>query len=203
MPYTPVQSNTFKEIRLDTCANKISVMSTHQCPEYLKRSSLPRTVSPPPRKKIRGMCRTMKIFGEAKVQIPFRDLVIIVDVDFLLLEDPVLSSLSMKDMIQDGFDLLIQERHISFGERRQNLGLKNFSSSTTGKLTTNPTYSTPSQSFSVSIKLSVIHQFNRLESCYTVQPANRYINPRQTPSSTFRTNAKHMPKTRPPRGGST
>lgn len=60
------------------------------------------------------------------IQIPFRDHGIIIDVNFLLLEDPVASLFTMKYMLENHPDLSIQGLFMNFNVQLQALELNNY-----------------------------------------------------------------------------
>lgn len=76
----------FTGIRLETFANQRWVISIQKYESYCKELSLPRTVKAVIGGKVRGISGTSKGVGEESIQIPFRDLSSIADVNFLLIE---------------------------------------------------------------------------------------------------------------------
>lgn len=51
---------------------------------------------------------------------------IIIDVEFLILKEKVLSLLSMKDMVTNKLDISIQDGHITFSGSKQPLAMENY-----------------------------------------------------------------------------
>lgn len=64
--------------------------------------------------------------GTANIQIHFKGLRKIIDVDFLLLDDAIPSLLLMRDMVKNGLDISLLKRHVSYGGRTHMLQMKNY-----------------------------------------------------------------------------
>lgn len=76
-------------------------------------------------KGIRGIKRSI---GIILIQIPFVDLNLQIDVEFLLLDDPnVPSLLSMRDMARNGLDVSLQKKLVTFAGKEQKLQMINYS----------------------------------------------------------------------------
>ena len=101
-------------------------MSTIQYDPYCNTFNLKKLIKPLKGKQVRGIGGCSIAIGEARVQIPFKDLGIIIDVKFLILKDKIPSLLSMKDMLDNGLDLSIQGRYITLGNRKQDLHFQNY-----------------------------------------------------------------------------
>lgn len=59
--------------------------------------------------------------GTALIQITFKALHLVIDVDFLLLSEEVPILFSMRDMFQNGFEISIQRAQVMHGQRTQRL----------------------------------------------------------------------------------
>lgn len=62
----------------------------------------------------------------ARIQIKFKDLYIVIDVDFLLITADIQTLLSMRYIVENGLDISIKSKTISNGERRQKKNFQNF-----------------------------------------------------------------------------
>lgn len=63
--------------------------------------------------------------GTVRIQIPFTDLRVIIDVDFLINTEAFPTLLSMQEMVRNQLHIYIQHGHISFSERIQPLAMEN------------------------------------------------------------------------------
>lgn len=75
---------------------------------------------------MKGIGGTQRALVSAVIQIPFRDLAIIIDVHFLRLESIIPTLLSMKYMVTNGLDISIQGCYMSLEGRRQKLSMQNY-----------------------------------------------------------------------------
>lgn len=116
---------TFNGIRLDTCANRRSVMAIGQYHAYYTTFGLSNFMCPIRGKEVRGIGGTSKAIGEANISIRFREIGIMIDVDLLNLPGTIPSLLSMKDITDNNLYLFIQERYISWNGRTEKLQLVN------------------------------------------------------------------------------
>lgn len=116
----------FDGLRLDTGANRASVMCGNQYEAYTKEFGLRNAMRPAPDRTIRGIGGRRKAAGMEMIQIPFSDLGLVIDVDFVIINEEVPSLLSMKDMYTNGLDLSIQGRYVSLANRRHKLAFENF-----------------------------------------------------------------------------
>lgn len=119
-------SDQFEGVRLDTAANRRSVMSIRQYEAYQKEFGLRVPIRATERRTLRGIGGHGTIVGEAMIQIPFGDLGLVIDVTFTILEEDVPSLLSNRDMIDNGLDLSLQGRYLYKGSRKQPLALENY-----------------------------------------------------------------------------
>lgn len=59
-----------------------------------------------------------------KLQIPFKDVYLVLDVKFIVIKEPVPKFISMQDMIVNGLEVSIQKHLITCGSRSQRLCLE-------------------------------------------------------------------------------
>lgn len=95
---------TFKEIRIDTCANMRSAMARQQYIGYCDMFLLKNELQPFSDKIFRCIGGTGKGMGESRIQITFSVLRIIIYVKFVVLEYYVPSLLCMKYMLYKNLD---------------------------------------------------------------------------------------------------
>lgn len=113
-------------IRLDTAANRRSVMGESQYEAYKRDFGLKVPILPSTRKDLKGVGGNGKVIGEPHIQIPFNALRLIIDVTFSIMEQDTPSLLSNKDMIDNGLDVSLQGRYLHVGQRRQPLSIENY-----------------------------------------------------------------------------
>lgn len=116
----------FDGLRLDTCANRASVMSRSQYLAYTIKYGLKETIRPATHKGIRGIGGVQKAVWVVRVQIPFDGLRTVIDVDFLIIEDDFPTLLSMKYMVTNGLDISLQRRCMKLGKPTHPLSMENF-----------------------------------------------------------------------------
>lgn len=115
----------FDGIRIDTAANRKSIMSMNQYNAYCKTFGL-RPAIKPRTKGITGIGGRKAGRGTVMIQIPFPNLSIIINIDFLLIDSNVPTLLCMKDMIDNNLDISIQDRNIRYKNKVQKLVLENY-----------------------------------------------------------------------------
>lgn len=113
-------------VRIYTCANLTSIMSNEQYRAYLRGFGLKRAMRLNTGRTVRGIGGKRISIGTAAIQIPLRDLSIIIEVEFLILAEATPSLLSIKDMLMNNLDISILWRYISLGPRRYNLKVENY-----------------------------------------------------------------------------
>lgn len=64
--------------------------------------------------------------GVVMIQFLFKKLDVFSDIDFLVTEENIPTFMFMKDMVDNGFDISVQDRYVSFGEKRHPLILENY-----------------------------------------------------------------------------
>lgn len=99
-------------------------MSYTQYNAYCKEFNVPFDINRRDQQGIRGVGGSAKVIGSAIIPIPFRDLNLIIEVKFQIVNERVLSLLSNRDMIENGLDISLQRKTISYGKNEQCLDLK-------------------------------------------------------------------------------
>lgn len=89
----------FRDLHIDTCANKSPVMSLSQYKDYCSEFQVPVRIDRSKDKSLRGIGGRSQPIGTATIPVPFRDLNLVIDVQFQIVPDSVPSLLSMKDMV--------------------------------------------------------------------------------------------------------
>lgn len=68
----------------------------------------------------------MKVLGMVKIQIPFKGIGLIIEVDFLVLQQEVPTLLSLLDMFLNGLGISVQKCHVSLVKKTHKLHTENF-----------------------------------------------------------------------------
>lgn len=118
--------HTFYGLRIDTRANRTSIMSCKQYDSYCRSFGYKTVITQPQGRIVRGIGRYQDAAGMASIQIPFQDLGLILDVDFKLLSERVPPLLSMRDMVGNSLDFSLQDRTITFEGLSQVLKFDNY-----------------------------------------------------------------------------
>lgn len=121
----PKGQTNFDGVKIDTAANRKSIMGTHQYDEYCKTFGLRPAIRTQTRGVI-GIGGRKSSIGTVTIQIPFPNLGLIIDVCFLLMTGNVPTLLCMKDMIDNNLDISLQHRTITHEGRKQQLRLENY-----------------------------------------------------------------------------
>lgn len=108
----------FYGIRIYTAANRRSVMGIPQYRAYNRKFGVRGPIRPSPAKGLRGIGGSGIILGQARTQIPFNDLEIIIDVYFAVLKEVSTSLLSIRDRIENGVDISLQEKVLTRGSNK-------------------------------------------------------------------------------------
>lgn len=72
-----------------------------------------------------GFGGVIAAIGKVQLKIPFKDLRLVLDVDFLVLKETTPTLLSMEDMIQNELDISIQNILVTYDNRNQKLTPEN------------------------------------------------------------------------------
>lgn len=121
----PDEQKQFQGIRIDTCANRTSVIGEGQYLAYCKKLGLKPALRIDASRSVKGVRGTQKGIGAARIDIPFKCLKITISVLFLILKGEIPGLLSMRDMITNGLELSLQKATISFAGLHKDLELKN------------------------------------------------------------------------------
>lgn len=116
----------FLGIKIDTGANKRSIMSLAQYSHYCQKFGLAEAIRMNNNHGVKGIGGSRKSVGTANIQIPFKDLGVIIDVQFLLLTGQVPTLLCLKDLYTNGLDISILRCKILCAGREQSLEMKNY-----------------------------------------------------------------------------
>ena len=116
----------FDGIRIDTCANRSSVMSLNQYRAYCSRFQVPMKIDRADRKTIRGIGGKEETIGSTIIPVPFKGLGLILDVKFAIVKRKVPSLLCMRDMKQTGLDISIQDELMKFRNLEHPLSMENY-----------------------------------------------------------------------------
>lgn len=122
----------FDGLRIDTCANRTSVIGNIQYERYCRDFGVLKEIRPSNCKWLKGLGGTRPgILGVVKLQVPFSNLNLVIDVDFSMISDedprdPSPTLLSMKDMLDNNIDISIEECCVKFQGLRQALTMENY-----------------------------------------------------------------------------
>lgn len=116
----------FSGIRLDTCCNIKSIISRAQYNAYCNEFGLMNSMKTTTSKGVTGIGGSRIPIGSVSMQIPFTALDLVIDVEFIVLEESVPTLMSMKDMISNGLHISIQHKYICFGMKKQALKFENY-----------------------------------------------------------------------------
>lgn len=122
-PESPV---LFDGLRIDTGANRFSVMSSDKYDAYCKEFFVTPRIVRKEGREVNGIGGKSVAIGATIIEVPFRDLGIVIDVRFLIISSDVPTLLSMRDMVDNKLDTSVQERTISLGSKKQSLSMENY-----------------------------------------------------------------------------
>lgn len=117
--------SAFNGVRFDTCANT-SVICEAQYMSYCSEFGLRPSIRPPGGRCITGIGGMRKLIGIVNLQIPFTQLDLVINVDFMMLKENVPTLISVPDIILNGLDISVQRRHVSLGKRTQQLSMEKY-----------------------------------------------------------------------------
>jgi hypothetical protein len=118
------QGMTFNGVIIDTGANRRSTMCLEQYRAYCARYGSPHRIQKQAR-SIRGIGGSVRAVGIANLPIPFSDLNVTIDVEFLILPGAQPTLLSLRDMMENEIGLDILNGHAVFGDHVQKLHFVN------------------------------------------------------------------------------
>lgn len=116
----------FHRIGAHTCANRASIISTQQYTPYFHVFGLKPSIKPSAGRTGRGIGRRKPTIGTALIKIPFRDILLLIYVELLLLENEVPTLLYMSYMVMNGIDISIQRADIMYGRGTETFKFKNY-----------------------------------------------------------------------------
>lgn len=133
----------FNGIIMDTAANRSSIMSLSQYKAYCEEFRISMRINRMEKRTICGVNSKSSPVGTATISIPFKTLDLWIDVQFRIMPFDCPSLLSMKDMIDNGLDLSIQNKWISYKHKLQDLIFENY---------------------------FLVHRWNAWDSCFYTEP---------------------------------
>lgn len=101
-------------------------MSLNQYKAYCEHFKIPMEVNRTEKRTIRGLNSKNPAIGTAVITIPFSELDIWLDVKFRIMEFDCPSLLSMKDMVDNGLDISIQKKWVSYKHKRKEPVFENY-----------------------------------------------------------------------------
>lgn len=120
------KSSHLQGVWLDTCARRRSVMSKQHYTAYCRNVGSPTSLRTIDGASIQGIGGRMKSIGTAIVQIPVRQLQLIIDLEFLVIPDDIPYLWSMKYMVHNGTNIRIQHHHDRLGDHIHKLSMENY-----------------------------------------------------------------------------
>jgi hypothetical protein len=114
------QGVMFNGVIIDTGANRRLTMCLEQCRAYIARYCAPHRIQKEAR-SIRGIGGSVRAVGIASLPIPFSDLNVTIDVEFLILPGVQLTLFSLGHMMQNEIGLDILNCRAVFGDHVQKL----------------------------------------------------------------------------------
>lgn len=105
-----VEQNVFDGIRLNTCANKYFRYVSNTIQDIPNKVQFKSTIKLIYGKQVKFIERFRKSLGESIVQLTFKYLNIIITFNFIILPENIPSLLSMKYVMDNGFDPWIQRQ---------------------------------------------------------------------------------------------
>lgn len=116
----------FDGIRIEKGTNEISIISVKQYEAYCITFNLCNTVGQSDGRAVKGIGELKISKGSATLQIPFKNLGIIIEGTFMLLEEDITSLLSMREIVSHSMYLSSLNRTVAFHGRSQPLAMENF-----------------------------------------------------------------------------
>ena len=119
------EKSTFDGIILDTGANRVSAMSLSQYKAYCREFGCALAIDYSDNRSLNGIGGKSRAIGTAIIPIPFNSLGVVLDVKFRIMKDHCPSLLSLRDMIDSGMEISIQDKTVSIGDRTQEISFEN------------------------------------------------------------------------------
>ena len=120
------EKDTFDGLRLDTCANRSSVMSLSRYKAYCRQFQVPCRINHSDIRSLRGLGGRQTPIGSVTIPVPFNDLNLVMDVKFRIVHDHIPTLLSMKDMLDNDLDFSIKRRTMFHKHKEHQLSLENY-----------------------------------------------------------------------------
>lgn len=110
------RERTVEGLRIDTCANRTSVVSKCQYDAYCQTLNLPSITDSSGNKVVKGVGGSSNVSWFVVIQLPFKYLDIIIYIAFLVIEEYVRPLLSIKNMFAGYLQLAIDwmSKHSNF-----------------------------------------------------------------------------------------
>lgn len=132
--HTRLEDSTLKfhGVKIDTGANRKSIMSTQQYGAFCRVFGLKKAFNYTQNLAVKGIGGKQPGVGTESIKIPFKKLHLIIEVEFLIVSGDIPSQFYLKYMIMDCLDIRIQNETVSLQRRTQRLRLDHFLSYTSG-----------------------------------------------------------------------
>lgn len=117
---------TFGGLRIDTCKNRTSAVGNAQYHAYPKAFNFPYLSISGNKRKKKETGGTNKSAVLMVIQRPFKELDVVIDVTFLMIERNVSTLFPRKDMLENGLNISIQWWYVWSGPRRYRLEMENY-----------------------------------------------------------------------------
>lgn len=120
------QESLFDVLKIGTYANQTSVIGFEQYHAYCRTLYFLQLMKPTANRSISRAGGRNKPVGAVVMQVPFKELKIVIFVTIIVLKEDIPGLLSMKDMIDNGLDIFIQGHHASLAQRRHVLSTEDY-----------------------------------------------------------------------------
>lgn len=120
------QQAPFHGLKIDTSASRTSVITMGQYHSYSRTFNSLQPMRPIKNLSVMGVGGKRKAIGVIVTLVPFKDLKIVIDVMFLVLQENVPTLYSMQNMIENCLDISIQGQYVRLGQRRNTLSTKKY-----------------------------------------------------------------------------
>lgn len=121
---TTKNNSSFEGLRIDTFANHTSAITDGQYQAYCRKLNLSCSIKSASNRAMKGICGNSKAVGLVVIQVPFKELDVVLEVAFLIIDKNIPTPLSMKYMLNEGLDISVQSQYVSLSLRRHRLTKK-------------------------------------------------------------------------------
>lgn len=118
--------STLDGLRINSYENRTSDIGSDQCQAYCWKFKLLSVVEPSENRMMKCIRGRASSIGNVFIHVPFKNLDVVIDVLFIVIEEDSPNSLSMKDILDNVLDISIQCQYVSLGKRRQPLTMEAF-----------------------------------------------------------------------------